>query len=128
MGRRAKNKQGDPRPLPEFQEKGNRRDSSRKSGKRKAEAPEEDALSKRPAKKLKEAEGKKVTTKTKNVSFAKEKNSDNGNKSAPVKDKKGKRKQESEDEDEDELVEDDGDSEGWEDVDEDEVKDQRKYV
>lgn len=129
MGRRAKNKQGDPRPLNEFQEKRDRRDSSKKLGKRKAETTEEDVTSKRPAKKLKETEGKKPTTKTKEgkkVAFAK--TSDSVNKSALVKDKKGKRKQESEDEDEDVMVEDGGSSEGWEDVDEDDLKTQRKYV
>lgn len=111
MGRRAKNKQGDPRPFEDAQEKGNRKESSKKLGKRKAEAPEEDVSSKRPVKKTKtkeEGKGKKVA-------FAKEKTSD----------KKGKRKQESEDEDE--LVEDAGSSEGWEDVeDKDDLQTQRK--
>lgn len=121
MGRRAKNKQGDPRPFEDAQEKGNRKESSKKLGKRKAEAPEEDVSSKRPVKKTKtkeEGKGKKVA-------FAKEKTSDKKTKSAPVKDKKGKRKQESEDEDE--LVEDAGSSEGWEDVeDKDDLQTQRK--
>ena len=130
MGRRAKNKQGDPQPLeaPQ-QEKRDRKESSKKLGKRKAEAPEEDVSSKRPVKKLKEAEGKKGKTnakeeKGKKVSFAKDKSKDKKTKLAPVKDKKGKKKQESEDEDE--LIEDGGSSEGWEDVEEGDLQAQRK--
>ena len=128
MGRRAKNKQGDPQPLeaPQ-QEKRDRKESSKKLGKRKAEAPEEDVSSKRPVKKLKEAEGKKTKTKEekgKKVAFAKDKSKDKKTKSAPVKDKKGKKKQESEDEDE--LIEDGGSSEGWEDVEEGDLQAQRK--
>lgn len=130
MGRRAKNKQGDPRPLvEEFQDKGSGK-SSKKLGKRKAEVQEEDAPSKRPVKKLKESEAKKSKAnedgKSKKVAFAKEKSADKKkSKAAPPKDKKGKRKQESEEADE--LVEDGGSSEGWEDVEgEDSLQAQQK--
>ncbi|CAL1704903.1 unnamed protein product [Somion occarium] len=124
MGRRAKNKQGDPTPL-DVNGK-----PFRKLGKRKAEAGD-DSLSKRPVKKLKETEGKtdKVKNKEKElkpkkVTLVKEKTPSAKSKpssaSAKVKSSstKGKRKQELES-DEDEGVEDGGTSEGWEDVEED---------
>ena len=62
MGRRAKNKQGDPPPLVEVQANAAPRPSAKKLGKRKAD-PEDHASTKRPTKKTRESQGKKGGTK-----------------------------------------------------------------
>ena len=113
MGRRAKNKQGDPEPFADANGAA-ARPSAKKLGKRKAER--EDAVSKRPVKKMKEEvqskEGmeKKGSTK-KEVQMQKSKTA------ARVKAPPKKRKQEeSEDEEEDDDLEEGASSAGWEDV------------
>ncbi|KAI0636833.1 NOL1/NOP2/sun family-domain-containing protein [Trametes polyzona] len=113
MGRRAKNKQGDPTPLHEVRENAGK-PSQKKLGKRKAE--EVEAPSKRPAKKARESEGKppkSAPSKGKPKAALKD--------SAKAKAGKPKPKQQKqtrfEDEDEDEGA--GSSSEGWEDVEDD---------
>lgn len=115
MGRRAKNKQGNPEPLVEVNGQAGR-PSAKKLGKRKAEFEDDarEALSKRPAKKIKESEkskggkggkgGKVQASATK--------------KAAPKADKavSGKKKREAVQEEDEEG----GSGDGWEDVDEEE--------
>ncbi|KAI0093598.1 NOL1/NOP2/sun family-domain-containing protein [Irpex rosettiformis] len=131
MGRRAKNKQGDPTPLADREVNGL---SAKKLGKRKAEFDDEGVkggLGKRPVKKVKEAvksktvkvvegKGKKVDGK-KGVKRKKEGEVTKKSKKAVVVD-------EDESEGGDEEMEDEGSSEGWEDVDEDELQTQRKSL
>ena len=61
MGRRARNKQGDPAPLIEVPANAPQRPSAKKLGKRKADT-EEDGFTKRPTKKSKEVKGGKGLT------------------------------------------------------------------
>ncbi|KZV64333.1 NOL1/NOP2/sun family RNA met [Peniophora sp. CONT] len=96
MGRRAKNKQGDPAPLGD---KNAPRESAKKLGKRKAE-PEAASESKRPAKKAKESSSGAVVSKAKQS-----------------KGKTAKTKGQAKGESWDGLP--DGGSEGWEDVEDD---------
>ncbi|KAI9065140.1 NOL1/NOP2/sun family putative RNA met [Trametes sanguinea] len=111
MGRRAKNKQGDPSPLLDAQENGSR-PSQKKLGKRKADDVETTA--KRPAKKPRESEGKAAKPP---AAKGKEKGAAKGAlKSKSDKPKPRKQKQ-ARFEDEDEGA---GSSEGWEDVEDDE--------
>ncbi|KAI0665127.1 NOL1/NOP2/sun family-domain-containing protein [Cubamyces menziesii] len=110
MGRRAKNKQGDPSPLLEVQENAGR-PSQKKLGKRKADDVE---TTKRPAKKARESEGKPPKP---SALKGKEKSSVKvATKAKPTKPKPAKQKQ-ARFEDEDEGA---GSSEGWEDVEDDE--------
>ncbi|EKM55378.1 uncharacterized protein PHACADRAFT_255965 [Phanerochaete carnosa HHB-10118-sp] len=112
MGRRAKNKQGNPEPFAEANGQAGR-PSAKKLGKRKANADDAGgAASKRPTKKLKEQEAKLETQK----GHAKKGNEKKGRTvpKAPVK--KKQEESEDEDEDEDEVME-SGSSEGWENVD-----------
>lgn len=109
MGRRAKNKQGNPEPLAQVLEN-EPRPSSKKLGKRKAEETDvKEGLSKRPVKKARESTG--------NGNATAKNSQDNGRvdkggvkaKAALSKSKtKGKRRKEDD--------EDEGSSEGWEDV------------
>ncbi|TFK83477.1 NOL1/NOP2/sun family putative RNA met [Polyporus arcularius HHB13444] len=109
MGRRAKNKQGDPRPIDQAYDK----PSQKKLGKRKAD--EVDSGAKRPAKKVKENAVKPskapvaVNGKTKSALKVAKPRVDQPK---PKKQKQAR----FEDEDEDEGA---GSSEGWEDVDDD---------
>lgn len=102
MGRRAKNKQGAPEPLADVNGE-SARPSAKKLGKRKAELVDDsrESVSKRPAKKMKEAVQKKGVKKVKAVTGKKQKEESEAG----------------EDEDEDDVEE--GGSEGWEDVDDD---------
>jgi 25S rRNA (cytosine2870-C5)-methyltransferase len=109
MGRRAKNKQGDPAPLRDPTEE---RPSSKKLGKRKA-APEPDNSAKRPAKKAREA---KSVTLEKSANEAKVPKSTSAKASKGAKLEKAVKKKAPVKEDI-ELEEDGGSSEGWEDVD-----------
>lgn len=120
MGRRAKNKQGDPTPLVDANAQG-ARPSAKKLGKRKADAEDDarEVVSKRPAKKMKEdvKKGEKKGT---------------AKKQAPKKGaapKASKKVEESEDEelDEDEVME-SGSSEGWEDVEDADIEAEAKCV
>ncbi|KAL4253893.1 class I-like SAM-binding methyltransferase superfamily protein [Abortiporus biennis] len=113
MGRRAKNKQGDPSPLTEVtaDNGASGRLSAKKLGKRKADV-EEDVLTKRPSKKVKETEGKKGA---KDVKVEKKKSG----KEKTGKTKKSKKVTVEEDEDDEMVVEEGEGSEGWEDVDDD---------
>lgn len=117
MGRRAKNKQGDPVPFAEVNgAAGGGRPSAKKLGKRKAEFDDEGgketSLGKRPQKKVKESESGKGKGKGKDAS---------GKKGASVKTAKSsaalgaKRRKEAVAEQEE-----GGSSEGWEDVEDDE--------
>lgn len=116
MGRRAKNKQGDPAPLADANGFAGK-PSAKKLGKRKAEA--EDDVSKRPAKKVKEVEGKKADKKVLGKKVEAKKPKGPAAKSAPAK----KARESSED------LEEGGSSEGWEDVeDAGDVKAQAKCV
>ena len=119
MGRRAKNKQGDPSPLLEVQENAGR-PSQKKLGKRKADDVE---TTKRPAKKARESEGKPPKP---SALKGKEKSSVKvATKAKSAKPKPAKQKQ-ARFEDEDEGA---GSSEGWEDVEDDGgLKAQAKYV
>lgn len=111
MGRRAKNKQGAPEPLADVNGE-SARPSAKKLGKRKAELVDDarESVSKRPAKKMKEAVQKKGVKKVKAVTGKKQKETEAG-----------------EDEDEDDVEE--GGSEGWEDVDDDlDVKAEARYI
>ncbi|KAI8998510.1 NOL1/NOP2/sun family-domain-containing protein [Trametes punicea] len=110
MGRRAKNKQGDPTPLAEVQENTGR-PSQKKLGKRKAD--DVDSTSKRPAKKAREGEGKPAKSV---IADGKEKNISKGGAKTKSDKPKVKPKQ-ARFEDEDEGA---GSSEGWEDVEDDE--------
>lgn len=113
MGRRAKNKQGDPSPLTEVtaDNGASGRLSEKKLGKRKADV-EEDVLTKRPSKKVKETEGKKGA---KDVKVEKKKSG----KEKTGKTKKSKKVTVEEGEDDEMVVEEGEGSEGWEDVDDD---------
>ncbi|KAI0082735.1 NOL1/NOP2/sun family putative RNA met [Panus rudis PR-1116 ss-1] len=119
MGRRAKNKQGDPTPIDEPSANG--RQSAKKLGKRKAEV-EDESSSRRPVKKAREGD----KSKGKSVKPALV-----GGKGATKKSKvdaksngsKAKRKPVENDE-----VVDEGSSEGWEDVEDDDLKAQSKSL
>ena len=124
MGRRAKNKQGDPEPI-EGANGAGARPSAKKLGKRKAEV-EGDATSKRPAKKLKEEVRPKKGADKKSVATKEQVKKTKGPllpKKAPLK----KRKDESEESEEDDEDAEGASSAGWEDV-EDDVKAEAKYV
>lgn len=117
MGRRAKNKQGDPKPLASDE-----RPASQKLGKRKAAPEAEGNASKRPAKKARDSESVKPAKKVKILEP----------KESKVKTKKAtsqkpeKRKLSVQ---EDFAVADSEESEGWEDVeDEDELRAQAKSL
>jgi ribosomal RNA methyltransferase Nop2 len=100
MGRRAKNKQAAPIPLSESKENG-RHLSPKKLGKRKAEL--EDTETNRPVKKVKESQSKgTVKSKTKTTREIKSKGRHTRDKPKVTKKK---------------VAGSDGDSEGWEDVD-----------
>ncbi len=121
MGRRAKNKQGDPRPIDQAYDK----PSQKKLGKRKAD--EVDSGAKRPAKKVKENAVKPLKApvaangKTKSALKVAKPRADQ-----PKPKKQKQARFEDEDEDEDEGA---GSSEGWEDVDDDgDLKAQAKCV
>ncbi|KAI0748264.1 NOL1/NOP2/sun family RNA met [Daedaleopsis nitida] len=119
MGRRAKNKQGDPAPLAQVQDNAGR-PSQKKLGKRKAD--EVDSGSKRPAKKVKEGDARPTKPVKAPVAKGKSalKSGTKSNKPAPKKQKQAR----FDDEDEDE-----GNSEGWEDVeDEDDLQAQAKSL
>ncbi|KAI0695935.1 NOL1/NOP2/sun family-domain-containing protein [Cytidiella melzeri] len=130
MGRRAKNKQGDPAPFAEVNGQAgvSGRPSAKKLGKRKAEfdddvvgnGKEETVVSRRPTKKVRESkEGKEVKGK-KGVEGKKAAKSDAVSK---------KSKHQAVEEEEEVEVEEDGGSEGWEDVeDEDGLQVQRKSL
>ncbi|RPD66283.1 NOL1/NOP2/sun family putative RNA met [Lentinus tigrinus ALCF2SS1-7] len=119
MGRRAKNKQGDPQPLAQAQD--NARPSQKKLGKRKAD--EVDSGAKRPAKKVKESAAKPA--KTPAATKGKEKSALKVAKGKADQPKPKKQKQ-ARFEDEDDGA---GSSEGWEDVDEDsDLKTQAKSL
>ncbi|TBU35832.1 NOL1/NOP2/sun family RNA met [Dichomitus squalens] len=110
MGRRAKNKQGDPSPLAEVKENAGR-PSQKKLGKRKAD--DVDSANKRPAKKVKEGEAR--TDKPSKPTAAKGRAttaSKNEGKARPVKSKSKKPSFEDD-------AEGAGGSEGWEDVEDD---------
>ncbi|KAI0362260.1 NOL1/NOP2/sun family RNA met [Trametes cingulata] len=113
MGRRAKNKQGDPAPLLDLQENAGR-PSQKKLGKRKAD--EVEAPSKRPAKKARESDGKPAKPSALKAKAKAPAKGDAKAKSEKVKPKKQKQAR-FEDEEEDEGA---GSSEGWEDVGDDE--------
>ena len=124
MGRRAKNKQGAPEPLADANGQVGR-PSAKKLGKRKADVDDDarDAVSKRPAKKLKEAEAQKGA-------LAK-KGAERKGKAVPKASAKKKKQEESEDEDEEDGVMEGGSSgsEGWENVEEDHgVKTEARYA
>lgn len=114
MGRRAKNKQGAPEPLFDAETNAHHsKPSAKKLGKRKAEA-EDDTLSKRPVKKMKEGGSKKRGAKKGEVVATSNK------KGASAESKPQK-------EDEEDLAEGSGD--GWEDVDDEfDVKTEAKWV
>ena len=122
MGRRAKNKQSAPEPLAAAKV-ANDRPSAKKLGKRKADADVDakENLSKRPAKKARETDGRvpnSMQGKTQNQAL--EKGKKLGGKI------KSKRR---DDEDEDEGEASGSSSEGWEGVEDDEeVRAQAKYV
>lgn len=102
MGRRAKNKQSDPAPFAEVQSNAAPRPSAKKLGKRKAEV-EDDAVTKRPSKKVKETQNKQTSSKVKGKEASK------SGKLSKSKEKSNKP-----------IIEDEGgSSEGWEDVDDD---------
>ncbi|KAH9857022.1 NOL1/NOP2/sun family RNA met [Lenzites betulinus] len=109
MGRRAKNKQGDPSPLGDARENAGR-PSQKKLGKRKADDVE--APSKRPAKKARESESKPVKS-----ALAKPKAAAKGEAKAKSDKPKPTKSKQARFEDQDEGA---GSSEGWEDVEEDE--------
>ena len=128
MGRRAKNKQGDPEPYVDPNEGAAvARPSAKKLGKRKAE--EEEGVE-RSAKKMKAVEDAKEKNQSKSKAKGKEKENvvvkkgTEKTKKSVKSSGKGKRKQVEEDEDEDEEDEEDldvdmeagGSSDGWEDV------------
>jgi hypothetical protein len=126
MGRRAKNKQGDPVPFAEVNGVvGSGRPSAKKLGKRKAEFDDDggkdSAPSKRPQKKVKESESGKGKGREKDA---------NGKKGTSLKAVKssaalGKKKRKEAAVEKDES----GGSEGWEDVEDDEdLKTQTKQV
>lgn len=125
MGRRAKNKQGDPEPIVDANGAG-ARPSAKKLGKRKAEV-EGDATSKRPAKKLKEeVRPKKGAADKKGMTAKEQKKKTKGpvlSQKAPQK----KRKDESEESEEDDEDAEGASSAGWEDV-EDDVKAEARCV
>ena len=122
MGRRAKNKQGDPQPFAQVQENAER-PSQKKLGKRKAE--EVDAPTKRPAKKAKDAEGRPAKPIKPAASKGKDKIAVKGDAKAKASAAQGKKKR-VEFDDEDEGA---GSSEGWEDVEDDgDLKAHAKYV
>lgn len=119
MGRRAKNKQADPKP---FEEDSSSKPSPKKLGKRKADSNDgKDNLSKRPSKKVKEDDDKdpKVISKKKSkTSLDSKERKTNGAPSAKVK-----RKREPEPEEEHES------DQGWEDVESDaDISVAKKYV
>ncbi|KAL7283507.1 hypothetical protein ACG7TL_002940 [Trametes sanguinea] len=111
MGRRAKNKQGDPSPIVDAQENGGR-PSQKKLGKRKADDVETTA--KRPAKKPRESEGKAAKSP---AAKGKEKGAAKGALKSKSDKPKQKQQKQARFEDEDEGA---GSSEGWEDVEDDE--------
>ncbi|KAI0375036.1 NOL1/NOP2/sun family RNA met [Pilatotrama ljubarskyi] len=113
MGRRAKTKQGDPAPLADAQENAGR-PSQKKLGKRKAD--EVEAPSKRPAKKARESEGKPAKPSAAKAK-AQAKLPAKGDAKAKSEKAKPKKQARFEDEDEGEGA---GNSEGWEDVEDDE--------
>lgn len=117
MGRRAKNKQGDPAPIGDREN----RPSQKKLGKRKADDVE--APSKRPAKKAKEDEGKPLKT---SLAKRKSKGDLKGEPKTKSEKPKAKTQKRAHFEDEDDGA---GSSEGWEDVDSDgDLKAHAKYV
>lgn len=127
MGRRAKNKQGDPAPLAEVNGQAGR-PSAKKLGKRKAEFQDDarEALSKRPVKKIKESEvsklGKGGQAKHEETKKGKAK-VDKG----PLGKKKHKAVQD--DDEEEEEASEGGSSAGWEDINDGENHEaQRKCV
>ncbi|KAI0831454.1 NOL1/NOP2/sun family-domain-containing protein [Trametes gibbosa] len=109
MGRRAKNKQGDPSPLADARENAGR-PSQKKLGKRKADDVE--APSKRPAKKARESDIKPAKS-----ASAKPKPSEKVETKAKSEKPKPKKSKQARFADQDEGA---GSSEGWEDVEEDE--------
>lgn len=118
MGRRAKNKQGDPEPFAEVSANGDARPSAKKLGKRKAVDVQDDS-SKRPAKKFKDAPSKKSAQKE-SVPKVKSKDSKSIASKPPAKSKRKKAEVESDEE---------GNSEGWEDVqDGDDIETHRKSL
>lgn len=119
MGRRAKNKQGDPAPLVPVQENAGR-PSQKKLGKRKAD--DVDSSSKRPAKKAKE-DARAAKPATSPTTKGKEKS---GPKSAVIAKAAKTKPKHARFEHEDEEA---GSDEGWEDVhDDDDLQAQAKYV
>lgn len=124
MGRRAKNKQGDPEPLTDVNGQAGR-PSAKKLGKRKAEVEDggRESASKRPTKKLKES----VSEKSEKGGQAR-KEINKKTKVAAIKKKQKESESESDSGEEDEVME-GGSSEGWEDVENDfDVKAEAKYV
>ncbi|KAM5533269.1 hypothetical protein V8D89_013046 [Ganoderma adspersum] len=109
MGRRAKNKQGDPAAFAEVQENAGR-PSQKKLGKRKAD--DVDSSSKRPTKKVKESDARPGKPPTSTTAKSKEKIVVKGEVKAKADKPKSKKKQ-ARFEDEGEGA---GSSEGWEDV------------
>ena len=121
MGRRAKNKQGDPEPFAEVQEN---RPSQKKLGKRKAD--EVDAPAKRPAKKARDIDGRPSKSVKTVASKGKEKGVPKDTAKAKPAKAQAQKKQQVQFEDEDEGA---GSSEGWEDVEDNEdIKVQAKCV
>lgn len=106
MGRRAKNKQGDPKPL---QEDASNKPSQKKLGKRKADSSDrKDSVSKRPAKKVKQDDAspaKSILKKKSKNDISSKKHKSNGVSFVKTKRKLGQ-KPEGEDESDD----------GWEGV------------
>ena len=123
MGRRAKNKQGDPAAFVEAQENTGR-PSQKKLGKRKAD--DVDSNSKRPAKKVKESDTRPGKPPKSTIAKGKEKTVVKSEVRANPNKPKSKKKQDRF-EDEDEAA---GSSEGWEDVedDDDDLHTQAKCV
>lgn len=122
MGRRAKNKQGDPAAFAEVQENAGR-PSQKKLGKRKAD--DVDSSSKRPAKKVKESDARPRKPPKSTTAKSREKSVVKGEVKAKS-DKPKSQKKQARFEDEDEGA---GSSEGWEDVeDDDDLQTQAKYV
>lgn len=118
MGRRAKNKQGDPAPIGDREN----RPSQKKLGKRKADDVAE-APSKRPAKKARESDAKPAKP---SLVKGKPKSEPKGEPKAKSDKPKAKTQKRAHFEDEDEGA---GSSEGWEDVDSDgDLKAHAKYV
>lgn len=126
MGHRAKNKQADPKPL---RDPSDPKYPKKKLGKRKAEDDGAGAPSKRPAKKIKEAmdavpapkkgrsTGKAGPALVKKRTIVQEVQTVTGGKGKGASSAKGKKKTVIVEEVEEDIIGEDGDSEGWEDVD-----------